>query len=492
MNQPPLDILVGPSPHKWQTDFFADCARAGFDARLVIHRGPEESIAGLPLLLEFERLAYRIRACALDPAAPVRAEPRRRGAPAVDLTGGLAADARDLVLRPLYDGDPSLLCAYAALLDDRAPFLTVERRIAPEKPIPAQCARLAVADFSVFSRAASEYFARVRTVLLRAVQDLDRGATPVEVEAARCAAARSPLFFAARKFSGKIAHRLRKLLVTPDHWRVAWRPLRDDATLSLRRWPEAQWTILPDDGARCYADPFLFEKDGETHLFVEEYPYATQKALLSWTRLRPDGTADRPRPILETDHHLSYPFVFAHGGETYMIPESCGAGHIALYRARAFPRDWALDTILVDGVRAADATLIEHEGRFWLFASQSEPGSSSWDTLLLFYADDLRGPYRPHSRNPALVDARWARPAGAMSRTEKGAILRVAQNCIGGYGGGITICEVTRLDAENYRQEVLAQLAPPPVLKAEGVHTINSGGGWETIDFRAPLKKFGG
>jgi hypothetical protein len=165
---------------------------------------------------------------------------------------------------------------------------------------------------------------------------------------------------------------------------------------------------------------------------------------------------------------------------------------IALYRARKFPHDWVLDTVLVDGVQAADATLVRHDGRYWLFAALSEPDSSSWDTLLLFHADDLRGPFRPHAQDPALIDARCARPAGAMSFGAHGALLRVAQDCQRGYGDGVTICEVTRLDADDYAQKTLARLGPPPGLFAQGVHTLNTGGGSEVIDFRAPLTKVWG
>ncbi|MFX5785394.1 hypothetical protein ABTE36_23145, partial [Acinetobacter baumannii] len=78
---------------------------------------------------------------------------------------------------------------------------------------------------------------------------------------------------------------------------------------------------LADDGGRYYADPFLFIADGRTHLFVEEFDQMSGKGLISASVLG-SGGFERPKPVLETQSHLSYPHVFAHAGAIWMIPES--------------------------------------------------------------------------------------------------------------------------------------------------------------------------
>ena len=67
--------------------------------------------------------------------------------------------------------------------------------------------------------------------------------------------------------------------------------------------------------------------------------------------------------MLERDHHLSYPFVFEHEGVVYMLPERGEAGRVELHRAVAFPDEWRLDRVLLDGLTAVDATLHVGEAR---------------------------------------------------------------------------------------------------------------------------------
>jgi hypothetical protein len=171
-----------------------------------------------------------------------------------------------------------------------------------------------------------------------------------------------------------------------------------------------------------------------------------------------------------------------------MIPETGAARRIELYRAERFPDQWTLDRILIDDVEAYDATLIEHDGRFWIFAALAGDGASTWDALGLFYAENLRGPWHAHPRNPVLVDVRSARPGGSIV-SRSGQLLRIAQDCAESYGGGMTICRIDKLDPENYQQSVLTRLHLPPRLSGTGTHTLNRCAGVEVIDFKRPLRR---
>ena len=112
------------------------------------------------------------------------------------------------------------------------------------------------------------------------------------------------------------------------------------------------------------------------------------------------GSAGPPVPVLRADHHLSYPFVFAYDGEVYMIPETGEAAQIQLYRASSFPTEWELDRVLVDDIRAADATLLEAHGRWWMLASVGGYGTTLGDELHVFFAASPLGPWTPHPREP--------------------------------------------------------------------------------------------
>jgi hypothetical protein len=483
-----VEILTGPTALRWHVQVARACQQAGFAAFAAPCARGGEKIAGLDLLLAFERLLYRAPDCALQRLTPLAMDPGSAGDAAfvVDLSG--APDTRvenAPVLRPLYDGSPDPAAAVYALLDRRAPKLSVQLRDAQGARIVAQGA-IGLRDRRILSFGLNETFARVTSLLVRVLRDLRDGVHPAAIpDAPGLSSPNSPLVFAVGALAEKIvANLLTRNSVSAGHWRVAYRRLQGEGVIETLQWPPTSWSILPDDGQRYYADPFAMVRDGQTHLFVEEYPYATRRGLISHAVISPDGTVGAPRPVLETGCHLSYPFIFEREGQVFMIPETCAERRIALYRAERFPDRWTLDTVLVDGIDASDATLVEHAGRFWVFAALSDGGGSSWDALALFYADNLRGPWRAHPRNPVLIDASAARPGGAIVPFN-GHLRRVAQDCSSIYGSGMTICQIDALDPENYRQSVLARLAPPTFLGERAAHTLNRCDGFEVIDFQA-------
>jgi len=73
--------------------------------------------------------------------------------------------------------------------------------------------------------------------------------------------------------------------------------------------------------------------------------------------------------VLEERSHLSYPFVFERDGQIWMIPESSANATVSLYRAERFPDRWVKETDLLTGITASDATIVEHAGRLWMFAT---------------------------------------------------------------------------------------------------------------------------
>jgi hypothetical protein len=97
---------------------------------------------------------------------------------------------------------------------------------------------------------------------------------------------------------------------------------------------------------------------------------------------------------LKKPYHLSYPFVFQWGEDWYMLPESAANRTVELYRCIHFPDEWAFQHNLLEDVEAYDSTLVEHGGRWWLFANvRAHRAASSWDELHLFHSDS------PISRN---------------------------------------------------------------------------------------------
>lgn len=392
------------------------------------------------------------------------------------------------VIEPLFDGAAGDAALIAMLTTGRSPYVEVRTRMQVET-IDVMTAILAVPDRDVLSRALDQVLARIVTLIVKSVRwyaDRECGAKSASPPS-RAPSNVSPLAFMARGWCRKLIGRLSGMSGAPSHWRVGYRHIDGvPSAVGERTWSEQPFEILADDGTRFYADPVPFEHEGRHFLFVEDYPYATGKGVIAVTEIAADGTPSAVRQVLERPWHLSYPFLVRHGSETYMLPEMSAARRVQLFRAEKFPDRWVADRVLLDDIVAADATLIEHAGRWWMFATLADDGGSSWDQLCLFHAPDLFGPWTPHAANPVLVDAGAARPAGAMWRAEDGSLMRVAQDCRTGYGVGLTICRVDRLDERAFAQTVVARVAPPDGYGADGTHTLGRTGNFEVIDLRFP------
>lgn len=233
----------------------------------------------------------------------------------------------------------------------------------------------------------------------------------------------------------------------------------------FRKW------IPPRD--RFWADPFVVEYGGEQYVFFEELIYARGIGHLACVRLNADGSHSDPVTVLEKPYHLSYPFVFQHQGQYYMIPETAGNQSVEVYRCEDFPHRWVFEKNLMTGVEAYDATLMEYEGRWWLFASmRQDQRCSPSEALYLFYADDpLSAQWQPHPQNPVVASAAQARPAGRIFNAA-GQWYRPSQNCAGTYGRGLNINRIQQLDVNTYCEQLVSHYLPDGQHDMNGMHTL--------------------
>jgi len=232
-------------------------------------------------------------------------------------------------------------------------------------------------------------------------------------------------------------------------------------------------TLLPPPG-RYWADPHIVEYEGLIHVFFEEFLYAERRGRIAVTTL---DSAGRPGPVsvaLDLDSHLSYPDVFVHDGRLFMIPEGASAGRVDVYECRGGPRDWVFRRTLLHDTPLVDASVVEWRGRWWLFGSLKKPaGLRTAELLLLYSADDpVTGEWREHRLSPLLADVTNARPAGVPFRHGQ-KLYRLAQDGSRGYGSGIAINEVLRMDPAEYDERKVASLSPAWDRRVCGVHTLN-------------------
>ncbi len=266
--------------------------------------------------------------------------------------------------------------------------------------------------------------------------------------------------------------------VTRDQWFLAYRLGAEDGP------PEELFRFTPilPPRDRFWADPFPVCENGRRFVFLEEYPYRTGKGHISVLEIDDQGGWTRPRRVLERPYHLSYPFVFRWQGEYFMVPESARNRTVEIYRCRSFPDQWSLEKVLLEGVRAVDATLHQEGDRWWMFVNiGSEEASHCHDELYLYHAPSPLGPWQPHPRNPVKSDARGARPAGRLFRCQ-GQLYRPAQDCSRRYGGAIVLNQVRRLDLAAYEEAEASRIVPgwrPGLLAA---HTWNQAQGLAVVD----------
>lgn len=388
-------------------------------------------------------------------------------------------DDQSPVLRLAFNGQPRLADGLSQMLATGG--LPVVTSVLAGQTVGI--ARPMLSDRLWLTRASNDVLAGAISLVEQSVARFFAGVlTPVEAPAAEQAVVGFLRYYLPHLAAG-LANRLRQKLASrrPFYWQTAFRISDGNGVAEEGALEGIPFTTLEDDGLRFYADPFVVNHDGETFLFVEEYPYATGKGIISVARLEPDGRFAAPQVVIEEPYHLSYPQVFSHGGTMFMLPESGGARRLVLYRAASFPDRWEVDTVLMEDTDINDATLLLRDGRFWLFGTERRGSGSASDTLVVFSAPELRGPWAPHKLNPIAIDSSAARPGGAFIERDGRTFLPM-QDGRESYGGGLGLAELLRLD-----DDAVVLAGPVPIRKGaawpgRAIHTLNRAGGVEVVD----------
>ena len=266
-----------------------------------------------------------------------------------------------------------------------------------------------------------------------------------------------------------------------DQWQLAYR-------LGGDRLDQSKLQYLAPEHTGFWADPFIAEQDGRRFIFFEELSPETKRGHLAAVEVYPDGRIGEPVNILMSDHHLSYPFVFEHQGSLFMAPECGSSGRVEVLRCDRFPDRWESHAVLLDGVTAFDPTLVEHDGRWWMFVTMQHNGNSCNDELHLFHTEDVFGEWTPHTLNPVRLDVRAARPAGALFR-ENGKLYRPAQDCSGRYGRAISIQEIRRMTPDEYEEVEVQRISAEFKPAALATHTVNQAHGIVVYDCQIRARK---
>jgi len=439
--------------------------------------------AGLEALFELERIAlHRGRSCGAD-RLKVIPEPSQATTGTADVIVDFTAAEREpncsarLYLRPHFDGAAGENAALAAILAGDLPVIeivnevdgTVMDRGHPSAEVAAS-----------LSGALDTVMARTLTMLSAVLSGAPR-ILPQFISSAHRSDPRNPVAHVARGLAASIAKEIYRLCCYAPHWHVGWRYAGDADVWRTGDLSGPQWKVLGDPGHRFYADPFPVKWQGRTFVFFEDLDHRVGKGIISAIEFDGSGPIGTVEPVLEEPWHLSYPFLIEDNGELWMIPESSAQRDVAVYKCVCFPDRWERHCTLLSGLELADVTITRHHGLYYLFGAWRDGTAGYSDTLAIYHAETLFGPWQPHASNPVLMDRATARPAGNFVNID-GRLWRPVQDCTNGYGAALGLAEVLELSPTAFRQEIRHALKPGPVWPGRKLHTLNRCGQLEVID----------
>jgi hypothetical protein len=475
-----VDRAGGRRFHRLLRDWLARrFPEAGVALRAVEGAAPLPGAVGA--LLGLERMIFRRSRETLCDVLPAD----EWGAPAsgaadivIDLSGRPQPGAgAALTLRPLYDGEPAEAAIMGALISGRAPEIAIEN-FTSGQIVCAGTPSLEAADGLTGGMEA--VYSRVMTLLEQAIRAPEKS-LPRAPAQAHAAASRDIARYGIKGQIGHIVRRIYHLCCYAPHWRIGWRRNDGPGVMELGHLGGARWNVLADPGHRFFADPFPITRNGRTFLFFEDLDHHVGKGIISAQEFGPDGPIGPVLPVLEEPWHMSYPFLIEAEGQLWMVPESSKSGQVTLYRCVDFPGKWERSAALVEGIEAADATIFEQGGLYYMMSALREDIGGYSDTLAIHFAPKITGPWTQHASRPALIDAGAARPAGAIVRKE-GALWRPVQDCRLGYGRALRLARIDRIDSQAFEQTIGAPIGSSPLWPGGRLHTLNRAGSLEVID----------
>jgi hypothetical protein len=240
---------------------------------------------------------------------------------------------------------------------------------------------------------------------------------------------------------------------------------------------------------RFYADPFVIADGERPTLYVEDCPSGAHRGRISALTAGEDGRWGSPAVILADIEHRAYPHVITTSSGQVMTPDSGRAGGVDVFRRAGANGTWSPAHRWLDGLAVSDPTLIERDGRLWLFVAMTGRGMNPWDELHLYSAPGADEPWSPHPLNPVVADCRRARPAGRVLEVD-GKLVRPGQDCSVAYGRRIVLNEIKTLTTTEYAEAPIAAIEPEGIPDVTRTHTYSVDGPVEALDGYVRRRRF--
>ena len=222
------------------------------------------------------------------------------------------------------------------------------------------------------------------------------------------------------------------------------------------------------------ADPFLFEYQDEHYLFAEYV--SGKKGEIAYFKFI-DNEPVFQKVVISEPYHLSYPCVFTHGADVYMIPESADNHSIDLYKAISFPNKWVKVSQLAKGIYY-DTTYVNYQGKDYFFTYS--PKIRCFELSIFQFDVDAR-----KAKKIAEIQYKknLGRPAGRLY-IEDGKLVRPAQDCSRKYGENLFFYKVEGLNDGKISETLIRTISAKETdNRYQRIHTYNRDSVYETVDF---------
>ncbi|MEO1568337.1 MAG: hypothetical protein AAFR94_03845 [Pseudomonadota bacterium] len=249
---------------------------------------------------------------------------------------------------------------------------------------------------------------------------------------------------------------------------------------------------LDQPAGESRAHPFLFVKDGVTWVFYQAFGPAHPQGKLHVGRLDGDRLFD-VQALNFGPIHAAFPYIFAHDGEVFMVPETHQRDQVEVWRCLEFPGQWVLHASALEGQAPADSVLFEHGSAWWLFTSHASGDMPDYCRELHVY--QASGPdlseLTPHALNPAVMDTTCAR-MGGRPFVRNGTLYRPGQNSSHGLlGFGLSIMAIDTLTLTDYREHRVRSINAVRRKGTIGCHHLDVAPGQFIIDARRTTARRG-
>lgn len=210
-----------------------------------------------------------------------------------------------------------------------------------------------------------------------------------------------------------------------------------------------------------WADPFFVKFKKKKYIFFEIYNYLKKKGEISCVEILNNNIINKKK-ILELNYHLSYPNIFKHKKNFYLIPESYENNKTTIYKSIKFPYKWKKLKTLFHEKKICDTTVLAHNKKLWLFFNKAEKNINEFNKKLYIYKskDYNFSKIVSHKKNPVINNLYSSRSAGSFFKEKKNLIRPAQINKKNIYGYGLSLNKVVKLDLNRFEQVEILRITP--------------------------------